>query len=152
MPRITSRGQGYGDDSRLMPGMGWLANALAHKNLCTKNPRPENTGRGTAGERIPPAKQGLKCKNRLKCHPEAPPKPKAGQIREITNPQTASRTAEMGKSDIITRPIGAVGVIAAAVGDVLHVQPPAAGANVVQLSGAPHPAHVILPIRRALVV
>ena len=47
--------------------------------------------------------------------------------------------------------IGAVWVARSRAGYMLHVQPPTTGANVVKLSGASHPAHVILAIWGALV-
>lgn len=71
--------------------------------------------------------------------------------REIPNSQTASRTAENGLSKVIAPPIGAVWVTHSGAGDVMHIVPPAIGANVFKLARAPHPAHVEFAIRWALV-
>lgn len=51
----------------------------------------------------------------------------------------------------VAHPVGAVWVTHSGAGDVMHIVPPAIGANVFKLARAPHPAHVEFAIRWALV-
>ena len=52
---------------------------FAHKILCTKNPRPENTGRGRRGTAPARKTGGNEAQNPLKCHQNAPVLTRGGQ-------------------------------------------------------------------------
>ncbi len=70
---------------------------FAHKILCTKNPRPEKYWQGTAGN------------GSRKCHQKAPALTRGGQ-RGIPSPQTASRLAGNGLSNVVSLSVRPVGV------------------------------------------
>ena len=108
------------------------------KILCTKNPRPEKYWQGTAGN------------GSRKCHQIAPALTRGGQ-RGIPNPQTASRTAGNGLSNVVALSVRPIGVRPSRAGDVVQIMPPAVRANVVDFARAAHSAHVKFAIRGALV-
>lgn len=82
---------------------------FAHKILCTKNPRPENTGRGRRGTAPARKTGGNDAQNPLKCHQNAPALTRGGQ-RGIPSPQTASRLAGNGLSNVVALSVRPVGV------------------------------------------
>ncbi len=142
-----------GDDSRLAPGMGWSANALVHKILCTKSPRAVETAQGQSLSR----QDGQSCpQNRGKAQksPEMPSncaRPDQRRAKRDSQSQTASRSAENGLSNVVAPSIGEVCVRSAAAGGIVEIPPPTIGANVVKFSLASHTAGVESPVRRALV-
>ena len=76
---------------------GEVSPASVHKILCTKNPRPEKYWQGTAGN------------GSRKCHQNAPALTRGGQ-RGIPSPQTASRLAGNGLSNVVALSVRPVGV------------------------------------------
>lgn len=74
---------------------GEVSPASVHKILCTKNPRPENTGRGRRGTAPARKTGGNEAQNPLKCHQKAPALTRGGQ-RGIPNPKRPADWPEMG--------------------------------------------------------
>ena len=112
---------------------------LCTQNFVYKKSPARKILAGDGGERLPqmPSKSARPDQRRAK--------------RGIPNPQTASRTAENGLSNVVAPSIGAVCVRSAAAGGIVEIPPPTIGANVVKFSLASHTAGVESPVRRALV-
>ena len=137
-------------ETRRIGRRGEVSPAPAHKILCTKNPRPENTGRGRRGTAPARKTGGNEAQNPLKCHQKAPALTRGGQKEGFPVP-TASRLAGNGLSKVVTLSVRPVGVRSSRAGDVVQIMPPAVRANVVNFARAAHPAHVKFAIRGAFV-
>ena len=123
---------------------------LYTKFCVQKIPGQKNTGRGRRGTAPARKTGGNEAQNPLKCHQIAPALTRGGQ-RGIPNPQTASRTAENGLSNVVAPSVRPIGVRSSRAGDVVQIMPPAVRANVIDFARAAHSAHVKFAIRGALV-